>query len=288
MKATGIVIVILTGLLLHGSTVAVGADDRGEVPSLAKPGFKQTIPNKLPPKREAPPGMRWIPGGEFTMGMENPVGSVCGGHEPMDDARPLHQVYIDPFWMDATEVTNEQFERFVKATGYVTVAEQKPSKEELPGVPEEDLVAGSTVFTGSAGPVPLTDALQWWSYVEGANWKHPGGPKTDIKGREKYPVVHVCYEDAAAYAKWAGKRLPTEAEWEKAARGPDGNRFPWGDTLPDRGVGRFTIRTCCGLRSRTRILQAVDSRGAGASWYSFGSLRSVHDSQDLFRSAARL
>ena len=121
--------------------------------------------------------------------------------------------------MDATPVTNEQFEKFVKATGYVTIAERKPTKEEYPTAPEENLVAGSVVFAPTDREVPLTDHYQWWSYVKGANWRHPLGPQSDIKGKEKYPVLHIAYPDAEAYAKWAGKRLPTEAEFEFAARG---------------------------------------------------------------------
>jgi formylglycine-generating enzyme required for sulfatase activity len=188
----------------------------------------------------APPGMVWIPGGEFTMGCEDPRSCPCGGPDGMTDARPLHRVYVDGFWMDETEVTNEQFAEFVKATGYVTVAERKPKLEEImkllpPGAPpplEENLVPGSTVFTPTAGPVPLDTHYRWWRYQEGANWRHPFGPGSDIVGKEKYPVVHIAYDDAQAYCKWAGKRLPTEAEWEFAARGGlDGKLYPWGDDL---------------------------------------------------------
>ena len=151
--------------------------------------------------------------------------------------------------MDATEVTNEQFEKFVKATGYVTVAEQKPTKEEFPTAPPENLVAGSTVFTPTQQPVPLNNYFQWWSYLPGADWRHPTGPDSDLKGREKYPVVQIAYEDAAAYAKWAGKRLPTEAEWEFAARGgAAGKLYAWGDELKPGGKlvaniyqGRFPL-----------------------------------------------
>jgi formylglycine-generating enzyme required for sulfatase activity len=137
--------------------------------------------------------------------------------------------------MDRTEVTNAQFARFVEATGYVTVAERTPKAEDYPGVPPENLVAGSAVFSPSDHAVDLTGPPVWWKYVRGACWKHPEGPGSSVQGRENHPAVHICWEDAAAYAKWAGKRLPTEAEWEFAARGGlDRKRFSWGDELrPD-------------------------------------------------------
>jgi sulfatase modifying factor 1 len=180
--------------------------------------------------------MVWIPGGEFSMGSDDPRGFLCGGPDSMGDARPIHRVYVDGFWMDTTEVTNAQFQKFVKTTGYVTIAERKPTKEEFPTAPPENLVAGSTVFTPTLQAVPLNDHFQWWRYQKGASWRHPEGPESDLKGREKYPVVHIAYDDALAYAKWAGKRLPTEAEFEFAARGGlSGKVYAWGDELRPNG-----------------------------------------------------
>ncbi len=152
------------------------------------------------------------------------------------DSRPVHRVYIDGFYMDKTDVTNAEFARFVKATGYITVAERKPRAEDYPGAPPENLVAGSVVFAAPDHPVPLDNYFQWWTYVPGANWRHPEGPKTSIVGKDNYPVVHIAYEDAEAYARWAGERLPTEAEWEFAARGGlSGRLYAWGDELRPHG-----------------------------------------------------
>jgi sulfatase modifying factor 1 len=194
--------------------------------------FEPTVPATTTLPGSIPEGMVFISGGEFSMGGVNPAGMHDGGKETMYDARPVHRVYVDPFFMDESEVTNAQFKAFVKATGYITIAERKPTAEEFPGAPEENLVAGSVVFTPPAGKVRLDNFYQWWSYVKGANWKHPSGESSSIEGKDNYPVVQVCWEDAAAYAKWAGKRLPTEAEWEFAARGNTaGELYPWGNNF---------------------------------------------------------
>lgn len=170
-----------------------------------------------------PPGMVWVPGGEFWMGSDDPE---------FPDAQPVHRVRVNGFWMDANEVTNEQFSDFVKATGYVTIAEQTPRAEDFPDAPPENLVAGSVVFVPTDGEVPLDSHYRWWAYVPGADWRHPEGPDSDLAGRERHPVVHIAWPDAVAYCKWAGKRLPTEAEWEFAARGGlDRKPFVWGDAF---------------------------------------------------------
>ena len=198
--------------------------------------FLPTVENKTPAPGPAPAGMVWIPGGEFSMGAADREGMNHVGMQATVDSRPIHRVYVDGFWMDKTEVTNEQFEKFVRSTGYVTIAERAPTKEEFPTAPPENLVAGSTVFTATSQPVPLDDHFRWWRYQKGANWRHPEGPGTNLKGRQNYPVVQVGYDDAAAYAKWAGKRLPTEAEFEFAARGGlSGKLYPWGDDLRPGG-----------------------------------------------------
>jgi formylglycine-generating enzyme required for sulfatase activity len=181
-------------------------------------------------------GMVLIPGGTFQMGGDNEQASA--------DEYPKHKVIVDSFYMDITEVTNAQFQKFIDATGYITTAERKPDWDELkktvppgtPKPPDSVLVAASLVFKPSNGPVDLNNYSQWWSWVAGANWKHPEGPGSNIAGKENYPVVHVSWDDAMAYCKWAGKRLPTEAEWEYAARGGlINNIYPWGNEHVNTG-----------------------------------------------------
>lgn len=194
--------------------------------------FESTVPLTGAAPGPAPEGMVWIPGGEFSMGAAQPTGMDHNdvGMHATNDALPVHRVAVAGFWMDATEVTNQQFQRFVEATGYETIAELTPTKAEFPNAPPELLRAGSVVFTPPTEAVQPGDYLQWWSWVPGANWRHPEGPDSTIVGREQHPVVHVGYPDAEAFARWVGKRLPTEAEWEFAARGGlSGKVYPWGD-----------------------------------------------------------
>lgn len=202
-------------------------------PAVSAPDLVQAVRERAVPDEPPPEGMLWIPGGEFTMG------SDAAGAWP--DEQPAHRVSVDGFWMDQTEVTNAQFEAFTAATGYVTTAEKAPTVEELlanspegtPAPPPEALVAGSLVFTPPDHAVPLNDVRAWWTWTPGANWRHPEGPASDLKGRENHPVVQVSWDDAVAYATWAGKRLPTEAEWEFAARGGlDRQPYTWGADPP--------------------------------------------------------
>jgi formylglycine-generating enzyme required for sulfatase activity len=177
--------------------------------------------------------MVWVPGGEFVMGTDS--------EKAWPDERPAHRVRVDGFWMDVHEVTNAQFQAFVTETGYLTTAEKAPTAEEIlrqsppgtPPPPKEVLVPGALVFSPPSGPVPLDDYRQWWKWTPGASWKHPEGPGSSIEVKGDYPVVQVSWDDAMAYAKWAGKRLPTEAEWERAARGGlDSKPYVWGDQAP--------------------------------------------------------
>ncbi|HSC26774.1 MAG TPA: formylglycine-generating enzyme family protein [Vicinamibacterales bacterium] len=199
-------------------------------------GFEPTREHQTPPPGSAPDGMVWVPGGEFSMGSASENDALCEVPGITRDAQPIHRVAVDGFWMDKTEVTNARFAAFVRATDYVTVAERPLDPAAFPGAPRELLVPGSAVFVAPAGPVDRRNPLQWWRYVAGASWQHPLGPGSDLQGRESFPVVHVAYEDAGAYAAWAGRRLPTEAEWEFAARGGlAGNLYAWGNELVPNG-----------------------------------------------------
>ncbi len=223
---------------------------------------------------EAPQGMVWVPGGTFTMGSNHP--------DSWPVERPAHTVTVDGFWMDITEVTNAEFAAFVEATGYVTAAERAPTMEEImsqlpPGTPEPDpsvLVASSLVFVppqAAVAPDPR-NVSAWWQWVEGADWRHPEGPNSSIEDRMNHPVVHMTYSDALAYCEWAGTRLPTEAEWEFAARGGLDNRVytwgdePWNEEAPQANTwqGQFPIEnTLADGFARTSPVGRFEPNGYG-------------------------
>lgn len=189
--------------------------------TLAQPGA-QPGPTQTPPFE----GMLWIPGGTFAMGSDK--------HYP--EEAPAHDVTVDGFWMDRFTVTNREFARFVDATGHVTSAERAPDPADYPDARPEMLVPASVVFRRPSHRVSLRDPYNWWTYIAKADWRHPDGPESSIEDKEDHPVVHVAFEDAEAYARWAGKQLPTEAEWEFAARGGlAGAAFAWGDEFAPGG-----------------------------------------------------
>ncbi len=235
----GGILVLVLGVFAPAFWPTSHSTAESDVPEINTAAAPEAAPDK---------NMVWVPGGWFWM-----------GNNGFPDAQPEHLVYVDGFWLDRHEVTNAEYAKFVEATGYKTVAELPPNPEDFPGAPPEVLVPGSIVFSPPDEPVALDDHLQWWRYVPGANWRHPEGPESTIKGRENHPVVHISWNDAKAYADWAGKRLPTEAEWEFAARGGlDKQPYCWGDKLRPDGQwqvniwqGRFPLQNTAGDGYRT-------------------------------------
>ena len=199
--------------------------------------MNESLEQSLAPKRTTPaaprrPGMKWIPGGTFRMGSDAHYAEEA----------PAHTVSVDGFWIDECPVTNADFRRFVDATGYVTSAERPASATDYPGASPELLMPSSVVFRKTPGPVDMSNHLNWWAYVPRADWRHPRGPESSLQGLWKHPVVHVSFADAEAYAAWVGAQLPTEAEWEFAARGGlEGAAFTWGDDYTPGG--RFMANT---------------------------------------------
>ena len=264
--------IAFAAILAAGIAACRAADKPSPVPSAATAGHEPAAPvaadaspriNPPTPPGPAPAGMVWVPGGTFWMGCVD-----CG----MPDAQPVHLVRVDGFWMDTSPVTNADFERFVRETRYVTVAERPLDPAQFPGVPAAKLVPGSAVFVAPPQVASLDNPMQWWRYVEGANWRRPEGPGSSLTARQDHPVVHVAWEDAVAYLKWAGKTLPTEAQFEFAARGGlDRQRFAWGNELRPKGQpaanvwqGRFPVANAAtdGFRG-TSPVTAFPANGFG-------------------------
>lgn len=246
-KITGFLtsVIILAGCKSSASTDTTSAVDSAIHCTSNLPSRFSNDPSTVPVYASSDTsqnGMVYIPGGEFLMGASD--------EEGRPDEYPRHKVIVNSFWMDETEVTNARFREFVNATGYITTAERKVDWAEIkkqlppdtPKPPDSELEPSSLVFTPPPNPVALNNAAQWWQWVKGADWKHPQGPQSNIDGKDNYPVVHVSWEDATAYAKWAGKRLPTEAEWEFAARAGLINKpFTWGSESVEVGKYKANI-----------------------------------------------
>lgn len=231
MKKVPLMIVLLTAFFSKGNAQGLSCHP------LEKRFQTTTLQNYSISENRSLDGMILIKGGTFLMGASDNQGRK--------DEYPQHKVKVNSFYIDETEVTNEQFLKFVEKTGYITTAERVPNwnelKKQLPkGTPKPAdslLTASSLVFKQSSSPVPLNNPGLWWEWKKEANWKHPEGPGSNLEGKENFPVVHITWEDANAYAKWAGKRLPTEAEWEYAARGGLENQiYPWGNEEPYQGL----------------------------------------------------
>lgn len=224
----------ITGMVTAGAAGAAGMLGARYFTSAAQAGVP--VSGAIGDGINGPEGMVWIPGGQFLMGNAST--------QARPNELPAHAVRISGFWIDIYDVTNADFKRFADAAGYVTTAERKPKWEDLrkqlpPGIPEPDdaaLVPGGMVFVGTDAPVQLSDWARWWRYVPGADWRHPLGPDSGIAGKDRYPVTQVSHDDAVAYARWAGKRLPTEAQWEYAARGGlEQAEYAWGNEFAPNG-----------------------------------------------------